>query len=336
MKRLILILFFFSFLSAGAFGESGLIESETIPVTITVSNDTLYCHGNNKSDLTYQWFLNDKQISGATLDYFVASFSGLYQVRTQSVKNGYEYSDKLNFKGGCAVDVVSFNAWVCPGECSAQLEADVWAAFPVQYYWTTGDTLPVIYNLCSGYYGVTIVDGNGCISSGGGYVSTDSVTFNINVANTTCIGCTDGTIDIDVTSFFQGISYSIFPDTGLQNGNHFSDLPSGIYMVCVVDENSCSSCIADTVFEYPTSIENSEIDKIEIYPNPAFEHIVVSANDRLTGKEYAIVNAIGEIVCRGFLTGKRTSIPIDGLTKGIYFVKIKSFSQAVYSKLVKL
>jgi hypothetical protein len=77
--------------------------------------------------------------------------------------------------------------------------------------------------------------------------------------------------------------------------------------------------------------------KSGIYPNPAQEEVVITlSDDKWIGKDIQLVNLNG-IPVRSFrITSTIQRLPLNGLVKGIYFIKGDLFGNAINYKLIKL
>ncbi|MBK8369471.1 MAG: T9SS type A sorting domain-containing protein [Bacteroidetes bacterium] len=64
---------------------------------------------------------------------------------------------------------------------------------------------------------------------------------------------------------------------------------------------------------------------MSIYPNPANDFMTVSLVDGSTeATTIYIMNALGEIVLTEKATSSNTTLNINNLTNGIYFIKVES------------
>ena len=72
-----------------------------------------------------------------------------------------------------------------------------------------------------------------------------------------------------------------------------------------------------------------------IYPNPFFEGITVQRDSGLEAIGYSIADQFGRIITHGVLADQLTTIPLQDLPSGIYYL-ITSLDKPTYTKLVKL
>ncbi len=75
----------------------------------------------------------------------------------------------------------------------------------------------------------------------------------------------------------------------------------------------------------------------EIYPNPASENLYIKNRTGNTGVLYVdIFNMLGQKVGAFTTTDTETSIPVDGLARGQYFIKLYNDNMIVVKKFVKM
>ena len=81
-----------------------------------------------------------------------------------------------------------------------------------------------------------------------------------------------------------------------------------------------------------TEISIKETD-MQFYPNPVEDVLNIKTKESL--KTYEVISAVGQQVKRGTFTAKDYIINMQGLTKGIYFVKVFTDKVSVVEKVVK-
>jgi len=67
-----------------------------------------------------------------------------------------------------------------------------------------------------------------------------------------------------------------------------------------------------------SSVNNAENAPVHIYPNPATDHIVVAGNATGEASTYRVLNAQGQLVKTGKLSGTPTTINVADLPVGLY------------------
>ncbi len=92
--------------------------------------------------------------------------------------------------------------------------------------------------------------------------------------------------------------------------------------------------INDTLFsDSPTNIETIEAKSIQMYPNPATDHIVIDLGTLTTSGNwnYTITNTIGQEIKKGEITTQQTVINLNDISdEGLYLVKIYDVSGAYF------
>lgn len=79
--------------------------------------------------------------------------------------------------------------------------------------------------------------------------------------------------------------------------------------------------------------EEKIITSIKVYPNPASDRLYVQYQ-YYTANSYTLLTPTGEIVQTGKI-GLENTIPLQGLSKGIYFLKIIEQGEIFTAKFVK-
>ena len=109
----------------------------------------------------------------------------------------------------------------------------------------------------------------------------------------------------------------------------------------ITEDNN--GCISDTTFfnvEWlPSSIENTNIDNLSIYPNPSKGIFIIELNNLITQNlEIRVLNSIGEIVYlddKKQHTGKyKQEINLRDYAKGIYFLEIETQQGLINQKII--
>ncbi|MDQ1265219.1 MAG: C-terminal target protein [Bacteroidota bacterium] len=163
------------------------------------------------------------------------------------------------------------------------------------------------------------------------------------------------------TSYLDVTIYSIPPKpiiteegneliSSIENGNQWylngADIPgevsrtytpkgTGKYTVQVTDENGCKSEMSD-IFDFISGVnEDSEINNLRIYPNPAADYLTIESLDK---NSYPILisisNLIGDELISISIESSRQIIDLREIPSGLYLLRIKIGSNIYSKKLI--
>jgi gliding motility-associated-like protein len=141
---------------------------------------------------------------------------------------------------------------------------------PYTFFWDGGiGAIEDPNTLDTGTYNVVITDANGCIENASitlngpaGIDLTIVVSSNYNGEDISCVGATDGAIDLSVIG--GAMPYTYTWDNGIANIQDPNGLTAGMYNVTVTDANGCSNQTSITLNNPPalggTIVESTPID----------------------------------------------------------------------------
>lgn len=93
----------------------------------------------------------------------------------------------------------------------------------------------------------------------------------------------------------------------------------GGYGCAVLDENWTATWTTPvTPVSIPTSVENYDSQKLSVYPNPCTESVRIQTN---VNDDVVLYNLQGAVVMSTVATDEITTLDVNGLSSGIYFVK---------------
>ncbi len=168
---------------------------------------------------------------------------------------------------------ISINAFDCPdltlevgitniscfGDCNGSiniLQIGQGTA-PFSFLWSQGSITPVIQNLCSGDYAVTVIDANGCIVLGNYVISQpEELIPNAGSTNESLLNQHDGTAWAAPSGGTPPYSYEW---STTSTDSLITGLMPGTYTVTVTDDNSCSSTQSVTIAAGPCGILTDQI-----------------------------------------------------------------------------
>jgi len=167
-----------------------------------------------------------------------------------------------------AVDVVITDV-VCGADCDGQIDVSIaGGTAPYTFAWSTGETDSTITDLCSGTYGLTVTDANGCTMDTnfvvGGPTPMSAVVDS--TTNATCTYTGDGSVYITVSGGAAPYTYLwIHEDGDSLTNEDLVGVLSGEYVLIVTDTLGCE--ITDT-FEIDTEnyVEVDAGEDLEVCP----------------------------------------------------------------------
>lgn len=145
-----------------------------------------------------------------------------------------------------------------------------------------------------------------------------------------------------VTGYFDthyqtvGVNHSYSNPGGAYKGNWGAYLyPSNKRLIALDMQNGLFVLDADTALGLVSTPMQEEkiITSIKVYPNPASDRLYVQYQ-YYTANSYTLLTPTGEIVQTGKI-GLENTIPLQGLSKGIYFLKIIEQGEIFTAKFVK-
>ncbi len=138
-------------------------------------------------------------------------------------------------------------------------------------------------------------------------------------------------VTLDAGSGYGGYLWST-GDTSQTITVNGSGMATGVYpySIMVTDSGVCPGY--DTVLVYVNTWvglqEPIPEQSWEIFPNPAKERLMVQIGANWSGCETAIYNAQGQVVHKQILQNSTTSISLDNLSTGVYFLRLSSEKQS--------
>ncbi len=191
----------------------------------------------------------------------------------------------------------------------------------------------------AGTYHFELIDSSGCSLIDSFTINEPEVLLitDFDIIDATNSNSMDGSIDITVSGgnpsysyewFFNGVSFSMAED--------LTNLSPGEYECIVTDSTDCTYNSIVFVVDAITSIEELTLEaSLEIFPNPARNHITVSYdhNEHQVNK-YQILDSRGKSILELVKPNQNQSIDINFLSNGIYFLKAEIDGICVYKKII--
>ncbi|MFH1321411.1 MAG: T9SS type A sorting domain-containing protein, partial [Bacteroidota bacterium] len=235
---------------------NGCTDNDTIIITqpnalfIIISGTDLTCNGGNDGAV-------DLTVSGGTIPYTYVWSNGDSIQDPSGIPAG-SYTITVTDANGCMdIDGTTIseppplaltfttNSPVCNGSCDGTATAiATLGSLPYNYIWDNGQITPTATGLCAGTHGITVIDNDNCSISGNAILNDPvELTINVSSSDASC-GNADGNASVSISSGTPPYSYQWSSGDTLSTAD---SLASGIYIVTVTDNNSCSNFSAVTI-----------------------------------------------------------------------------------------
>ncbi len=237
---------------AGCIASDIAVVLEPAALSLSTTSNDVTCSGLCDGDATvtvtggtapYVYIWNDTL--SQTDSMAVTLCVGTYTVTVTDTNGCQDVATVTIFDLVALTATVSSTGPTCIGFCDGAATAlAAGGTSPYTYLWTDsiGDTLALggsIGGMCAGNYGLTITDGNGCVSSTViGVVDPIGMTLSFASAPSTC-GASDGAASVSITNGTAPYSY-LWDDSGAQSTDTASVLAAGTYNVTVTDSSGCT------------------------------------------------------------------------------------------------
>jgi hypothetical protein len=269
----------------------------TAPVAaITANGPTTFCEGGTvgliaSGAATYVWSTNQAAAQ------ITASAAGVYTV-TATAANGCVDTESI----AVSVNALPANYIVASGPLSfCEGETVTLSAQPGNtVLWSNGAPTPTITVGTSGTYSAQITSPLGCS------VATNALTVQVNQASSSILNET--ALDAYI---LNGILYT----------------QSGTYVQNTTNAAGCDSTITLNL-TLTVGLDENKVLTYSVQPNPTDAIFTLVASEALYST-YIIQDAQGKVVGTGMLTGTSTTINIDQVARGIYFLKVAEAAEAI-------
>ena len=285
--------------ASGCTGTSAPISVTVLPVpnaTINAGGPLTFCQGGSVNltatgGTSYNWS------TGANTAALSANASGIYVV-TVTAANGCTDTEQATVTVNAVPSanvVMDGNSVLCPGETLT-----LSAAPGNTYAWTTGASTSEITVSTAGTYGVVVTSANGCSANSGNIIISSGQS-------------TSSTFDVTAL------------DAYILNGVEYTT--AGTYTQVIQNEAGCDSTITLNL-TLTVGIDDLNAVVYEVYPNPTADQFTIDASQAVNGA-FSIQDAQGKIVKEGLMTGVSTTVDINEVARGIYFLRIAESSEAI-------
>ena len=208
---------------------------------------------------------------------------------------------------------------VCPGG-TVTLTAS--SSQTVDYEWSTGESSTVI-SVGSGTFTVEVENADGCIASTDITID-EGIGLNpvvtIEDVEDLCVG--DGAVTLVGTPSGGDFTGSFV------SGNQFTPSTPGDFSITYgyTDGNGCAGS-ASTTIRVTECSNNASLNSIikssvNLYPNPSSGQLNIEVDKSMSGITMQIIDMTGQEIYRQLIASTKTSISLESIANGIYFVKL--------------
>ena len=216
----------------------------------------------------------------------------------------------------------------CAGSCDGTATASATGNGPFTFHWQTSppQSGPVANGLCQGTFTVITTDAAGCTSTAAATLTDPQpLQLSATITNASCIGCSDGAVNLNVAGGTTGYQY-LWSD-----GNTTQDLQhkrAGTYTVCVTDLNNCNLCDTFTVMEPGSGIATlNSSSEYSVFPNPFRTSTTIKLKNVSAERTLiTLYTTTGQVVFQTDFRGNEFILSGDNLSSGVYFLKIYNLS----------
>jgi len=162
------------------------------------------------------------------------------------------------------VSLVTVQDEQCNGACDGSIDINVSGGTPpYSYNWTgpISSTDPDLYDLCLGFYSITVTDANGCTDQINNIEIEEAPVIAVNPSVTQpilCNGELTGEICANASGGTGTLTY-LWNDPGAQTTACATGLGAGTYHVTVTDDNGCQKIYPNVVLTEPTPLVITEM-----------------------------------------------------------------------------
>ncbi|HXK80777.1 MAG TPA: T9SS type A sorting domain-containing protein [Bacteroidales bacterium] len=215
---------------------------------------------------------------------------------------------------------------LCYGENTGSIETSITGgANPYSCIWSNGQTTQNIYNLEAGNYSLTVSDNYGCQTEASYTLNeTTPILISFEAIIDSAGNCT-GELTANVTGGTPPYEYQWY-DTQMQTTQTADSLCGGYYLLNVYDSNYCNSSNIGYVETGSLSIENNQLNNlnISIFPNPAHDYLYIDISEtEINISTLKILNITGQVLIERYCNSDLISIDLNKtMNEGIYLLQL--------------
>jgi hypothetical protein len=295
-------------------------------LSVTSAGSAIACFGGNTGTVT-------STPSGGTPSY-TYSWSNAATTQNQNTLIAGTYTLLLTDSHGCTATTTATITQApqllvtiaqvdvsCHGGNNGSLTATVTGGTPTYLYsWSNGASTASNPTLTAGSYTLTVTDFNGCLSTST-YTVTEPPVLTCGTTSTPDTVANDGTTTLTVNGGTAPYTYSWSNASSSQN---LSGLTGGTYTVVVTDANGCATTSTVVVTSSVGILEYTNLLSYKLYPNPATDEVTLELNALYPHTTVTLTDVLGHTVFTEELTQAISTLHLQQLDRGIYFIRIAS------------
>ena len=302
----------------GCIVVDSVLIPEPPPVIESFEVTDVFCHGDANGTIQLQmdsiyfpqsieWFNGDTSLIIEGLS------EGFYSVIASDLRGCV---DSLNIEVNSPdslIFVPDYSEYLCYGEQNGFVEFSVQGGTSPYIYLLNGEQYEdsVIFGLSEGIYSSSILDQNNCASQVDFEIQMlEPLELSFEVIPASGVGTLDGIIISNTTGGLPPYQYDW---GGLPAESVVVYLPSGWYTLELTDSNGCT--VIDSAFVGLLSLEEQEIKKNRVYPNP-FANVVKFDS---YAERVSVYSGDGRLI----LTQNGSDfVDLEHLKEGMYFIRL--------------
>lgn len=248
-------------------------------------------------------------VSGGTPPYEIISSGGSF---TELASNQYiitifddagcRLEQEVNVPSPNALELVATGL---DGECGTTASAQVAVSGgtePFEIQWSNNETGPIIFNLDSGVYGVTVTDANGCTDVDEIEVTNEFMPLDLEVEaiNATCSDREDGRINVTINSGIE--PYTYLWNDGVTTMDRIN-IGAGTYNLEITDGAGCIYVLSRTILAPTALVASYSVEQGST--NTLFD-VTVNASGGTPPYDYSWSDGANSFLNLGLTTGSYT------------------------------
>ncbi len=296
---------------------------DDIPATISVTDSTL-CLGQStqliaNGGVTYAWSPATGLSSTSIKNPIATPITTTTYTCTMTFGSCTKVVSQTVYVSNPAAAVTANPAGtVCNGASVSLTATPSSGQTPFSYLWSTGATTPVITVPTGGTYTVTATDAFGCTTTANRSVTISNLSLTGTATNVSCMGGTNGAIDITVTGTNAPFTYNWGGGVTSQDR---TNLVAGTYSVTASNTVGCSVTATYTITQPASNLTTSATNTSVNCNGGNNGSINLTANGGVTPYTFAWSNAA-------------TTEDLNNLVAGTYTVTVTDFNGCTASRSV--